>query len=125
MEYRNEKHRIAFEDAIKKQNKRNYQLIATLYLLTADKQLWLSTKPFIQRNDIIFSGIRLAGCTENTYTLFCAAKDLYLEAKHLSTCDLADPTLISPKMFALICNAMAIRRFGLSAIERKERTAKA
>lgn len=54
--------------------------------------------------------------TENAYTLFCCAKDLYLGTKHIAVKDLADMDLISPKMFGLICNAMAIRRFGLNAI---------
>ncbi len=58
---------------------------------------------------------------ENSYPLFCAAKDLYLGTKHLTVRDLADAELISPKVFALICNAMAIRRFGLGAIQYEER----
>ncbi len=41
---------------------------------------------------------------------------MYLGTKHLTFSDLADQSLIPPKVFGLICNAMAIRRFGLGAI---------
>ena len=95
MNFRNEKHRLAFVEAIRKLDKKNFALMSALYLLTA----------------------------EHGYTLLCCAKDLYLGTKHITISDLADTELIAPRMFALICNAMAIRRFGLGAIQYKERNA--
>lgn len=122
MDYRNEKHRTAFSAAIEKLNRKNYALMAAVYLLTADHRLWMAAKRYTERNEIHMNSIKLRDSTVNAYTLLCAAKDLYLGTKHLSVSDLADTELIPPKMFALLCNAMAIRRFGLGAIERKERT---
>ncbi len=90
--------------------------MAAVYLLTADCRLWNTTARYVPRNEIMFESIRLKGSTENGYTLYCAAKDLYLGTKHLTVSDLADQSLIPPKVFGLICNAMAIRRFGLGAI---------
>ena len=78
MNYRNEKHRIAFIEAIEKLNRKDYALMSAVYLLTAEHALWM----------------------------------------------IADRGLIRPRIFDLICNAMAIRRFGLGAInftlERKQ-----
>lgn len=116
MDYRNEKHRREFENTVRKKNKKDYRLMAALYLLTADCMLWRSVKNCVVENVICFEEIRLHDTDENSYALFCAAKDLYLGTKYLSVSDLADRELVSPRMFALICNAMAIRRFGLGAI---------
>lgn len=117
MDFRNEKHRTAFVEAVAKLDKKNYALMAALYLLTADHRLWMTAKQALQRNKIRFDRIRLQNSTENGYTLFCAAKDLCLGTKNLTIRDLADTELIPPKLFGIICNAMAIRRFGLGAVE--------
>lgn len=122
MYFRNEKHRMIFTEAVAKLDKKNYALMAAVYLLTADCRLWSSTGRYVQRNEILFENIRLKGSTANGYTLYCAAKDLYLGTKNLTIGDLADTTLIDPKAFGLICNAMAIRRYGVGAVKFKERT---
>lgn len=44
-------------------------------------------------------------------------KDLTLGTKHLTVSDLSDADLVPPMLFRTICNAMAIRRFGLAAIK--------
>lgn len=124
MDYRNEKHRIAFIEAIEKLNRKDFALMSAVYLLTAEHTLWMKAKHRVGQNEICFDAIKLQNSTENAYTLFCCAKDLYLGTKHITIKDLADRELIRPKIFALICNAMAIRRFGLGAInftlERKQ-----
>lgn len=122
MNYRNEKHRAVFMESVKKSCNKNNALLSALYLLTADNSLWNAAKHKTADGNICFEQIKLPDCTESAYTLFCAAKDLYLGTKHLSVSDLADTDLIPPKMFALICNAMAIRRFGLGAIQLTERS---
>ena len=121
MNYRNEKHRIVFAETIKHMNRNNKALMAALYLLAADSMLWRCVKYAVVNNVICFEQVRLRGTNTNSYPLFCAAKDLYLGTKHLTVSDLADAELIPPKVFALICNAMAIRRFGLGAIQYEER----
>lgn len=116
MDYRNEKHRIAFTEAIRKLNEKDDALMSAVYLLSAEHALWMKAKCKVEKNGILFDTIKLQNSTENAYTLFCCAKDLYLGTKHITIKDLADTDLISPKMFGLICNAMAIRRFGLNTI---------
>ena len=97
--------------------------MAAIYLLTAEHRLWMQIKRFVEINEIKFGSFKPRDSSENGYTLLCCAKDLYLGTKHITISDLADTELIAPKMFALICNAMAIRRFGLGAIQYKERNA--
>ena len=116
MDYRNEKHRIAFTKAIEKLNTKDYALMSAIYLLTAEQALWMKAKHRVGQNEIRFDSINLQNSSENAYTLFCCAKDLYLGTKHITIKDLADRELIRPRIFELICNAMAIRRFGLGAI---------
>lgn len=123
MNFRNEKHRLAFVEAIRKLDKKNFALMSALYLLTAEHKLWMQIRNYVERNEIKFERFKPKDSTENGYTLLCCAKDLYLGTKHITISDLADTELIAPKMFALICNAMAIRRFSLGAIQYKERTA--
>lgn len=119
--YRNEKHREVFEEITAKMDKKNYALLSALYLLTADHRLWKIMKHHIQKNGVDFQNVSLKGIHENGYTLYCVAKDLYFGTKHLSVSDLADTELIRPQMFMLVCNAMAVRRFGLKAIWLAER----
>lgn len=116
MEFRNEKHRRLFAEEVKKLDEKNDAPMAALYLLTADLKLWNAARRYTERNVVHFSKIKLSGIHPDGYTLFCGAKDLYLGTKHLSVSDLSNTDLITPKMFALICNAMAIRCFGLGAI---------
>ena len=120
MNYRSKKHKEVFIEVVSKMDKKNYALIAALYLLTADFKLWQVMKHHTQKNEIDFEDVKLGNIQESGYTLYCSAKDLYHGTKHLSISDLADTDLISSKIFAVICNAMAIRRFGMKAIRLAE-----
>ena len=122
MRYKNEKHQSEFEEAVRKKDKKDYAMMAALYLLTADLRLWNLSKRHVGKIGINFADIRLKNIHENGYALFCCAKDLCLGTKHLTVSDLADTDLIPPKLFELICNAMAIRRYGVGAVKFKERT---
>ena len=102
---------------IKNVHRENYALLSVLYLLTADPRLWSCCKHHINNGCVFFENIKLNNCTERAYTLYCAAKDLTLGTKHLTVSDLSDADLVPPMLFRTICNAMAIRRFGLAAIK--------
>lgn len=121
MNYLSSHHQNLFQIAIQKKDRKNYALLSALYLFTADKRLWRMMKHQVDGNLIRFNRRKLYGLNEYTYPLYCAAKDLYMGTRHLTIRDLADRELISPKQFAAICNAMAIRRFGLKAVEPAEK----
>ena len=57
MQYRNEKHRKEFEDAVRKCDKNKFALLSALYLLTADSKLWNLSKRFVKKNNIDFNSI--------------------------------------------------------------------
>lgn len=115
MTYQSKKHKEIFDKAIEKKNENNYRLIAAIYLLTADNELWKAVKASIKKNGVDFDSIKLNAIHPKGYTLYCAAKDIYLGSKHLAVSDLMDMNLVTPKMFGVIINAMAIRRFGMRA----------
>ena len=121
MPFRNEEHKAAFETAVKKTDKNNHRLMSALYLLTANLKLWEIMKQHTEKNGILFDNVKLGTISEKAYTLYCTAKDLYLGTKNLSVCDLADENLLSAKTFALICDAMAVQRIGLTALKSSER----
>ena len=116
MTYLDKKHRARFTLAAKNIAKANYALLSALYLLSADQRLWNCCKQHINNGCVFFENIKLNNCSDRTYTLYCAAKDLTLGTKHITVSDLADADLVPPMLFRTSCNAMAIRRFGIAAI---------
>lgn len=115
--FRNEKHRGIFQKAIEKKNQNNLPLMAALYLLTADRAVWNCVQKYISKCKIDFENIQLNNISINGYTFFCCAKDLYSGTKHLTIMDIVDRNLISSEQFDIICNAMKIRRFGISSFD--------
>lgn len=113
MDFRDGKHRLAFSEAVRRRDRKDNALMAALYLLTAEPALWQAAKPHVEKNAVCFDAVQLHNSTENAYALLCSAKDLYLGTKHLSLTDLADKDLLQPGIFALLCRAIVIRRFGL------------
>ena len=119
MTFFSENHRANFNTAlgrVSRYDRGNYALMSALYLLTAEHWLWQQSKRFVDNRGISFGKLRPHKCSPHTYSLYCAAKDLYLGTKHITISDLADSKLIGSKTFQLICNAMAIRKFGLPAV---------
>ena len=117
MLYRGNAHKEMFERAIEKSLNSENSMLSALYLLTADKYLWSKVRFAIGTNTINFSAVRLGDVSTDDYTLYMTAKDLYCGTKHITVSDLADTDLIKNKMFGIICNAMAIRRYGMKAVE--------
>ena len=120
MNFQSGRHKRLFTESIRKKDKTNAALLSALYLFTADMSLWRIMKDQIEGNFIRFDRTKLNGLNETSYTLYCAAKDLYMGTKYLTIRDMADRELIPPRLFALVCNAMVIRRFGRRAIESAE-----
>ena len=116
MNYFNKWHEYGFNKALERIDRENYKLISAVYLLKADTQLWRRVQNQVEKNCIHFDKMNLGSVDEKAYSLFCCAKDLYLGTKHITIADLADEQLISLKMFGIICNALAIRRFGIDVL---------
>ena len=115
MTYQSKRHKEVFDKAMVKKNENNYKLIAVIYLLTADNTLWNLAKNAVKKNAVDFDAIKLKAIHPKGYVLYCAAKDIYSGTRLLAVSDLMDMNLVTPKLFGVITNAMAIRRFGMGA----------
>ena len=102
MYFKNEAHKTAFVHAAKKANAKDRRLMCKLYLLTADRALWRAAKRESNGGKYPLGRIRLAFGTESSYTLLCCAKDLALGTDHITSADLADREVISPKLYKIL-----------------------
>ena len=119
----NKYHQQSFEQAIERLNQKNDVLIAAVYLLTADYKIWKQVRRHVERDRICFGAFKPVGCTEIGYTVYCAAKDIYLGTKHFTLSDLADKKLITPHLFKTLCIAMTIKRYGIKILEKAKEDA--
>lgn len=117
VKFRNDKHKELFYKTIEGKYKTNNAFMSAVYLMTADIFLWKQVCLNVGMKEILFDKIRLKKSTPESYALYCAAKDLYLGTEHISMCDLTDDEIIPKKVFELICNAVAIRRFGIGILD--------
>ncbi len=117
MKYTKQKHLQRFYKAIEGKNQNNDALMSAIYLLTVDTIVWKQVCSQVNVNSISFDKITLKKTGKYGYCLFCAARDMYFGTKYLSVSDMTDKDVIPLMIFRIICKSMAIRRFGLLAIE--------
>ena len=121
MQYRDSFHERRFEQVVLNERIRDRTLLAVVFLLTADQDLWRTVKPDIVNNMTVrFSSIRLNGIGETGYTLYGGAKDLYLGTKTLCLNDLANSEIVDREAFELIVTAMAIKRYGMEVLRNRK-----
>ncbi len=121
MYFRNEHHRQAFRDGMKKTNRKDKETASAVYLLSAEPCLWRRAKQASIYGKILLNNIRLTNISEDGYILLGAAKDLKYGTKYLTLGDLSDRSLVSPKIYKLISQAMQIKRCGLAALQEVNR----
>ena len=79
MTFLSEQHRLSFNaalDRIGQYDRKNFALVAALYLLTADFRLWNQARRYVENHGISFGKLRPKNCSEYSYPIYCAAKDL-------------------------------------------------
>lgn len=119
--FRDNTHKNLFQKALKQNPNANAGMMSAIYLLTADKCLWSKARSAVGVSGIAFDQVKLRNISTDGYTLFFAAKDLYCGTKYISLVDIADTKIVPPKLFDNLCNAMAIRRYGIKVIETAEK----
>ena len=117
MYFKNEKHKESFMEGLRKVNKNDRDAVSTAYLLSADSCLWRRAKRASVYGKILLNNVRLSGITEDGYILLGAAKDIKYGTKYLTLCDLSDRSLVPPKIYKLISQAIQIKRCGLLATQ--------
>ena len=117
MYFKNERHRQAFREGMKKTNRKDKETVSAVYLLSAEPCLWQRAKQASIYGKILLNNVRLTGISEDGYILLGAAKDIKYGTKYLTVGDLSDRSLITSKMYKLISQAIQIKRCGLAALQ--------
>ncbi len=94
---------------------------AAMYLLTANEGLYHHAANCFCRYGIEFAYATLRDMSPHDYTLFSAAKDIYLDTPGMALADLANSVVVDPLAFSLIANALLIARYGRAVLDIRER----
>ena len=121
MYFKNEKHKESFMEGLSKINKNDRDAVSTVYLLSADPSLWRRAKQATLGNRILLNNIRLRKLSEDGYVLLGAAKDIKYGTKYLMLGDLSDRSVITPKIYKLISQAIQIKCCGMAALQEVNR----
>ena len=119
MIYRDERHQHTFEkEAVMRPESVSRTLLAALYLLTADRNLWSQVKDHINLRRMYVEDMRPKNLTGTSYVYFAAAKDILSGTRNIQLMEIADPALLSMKSYMILCTALAIRAYGVKRASR-------
>ena len=93
-------------------------LLAALYLLTADRNLWSQVRDHISLRRVYVEDMRPKNLTGTSYVYFAAAKDILSGTRNIQLMETADPALLSMKSYMILCTALAIRAYGVERASR-------
>lgn len=114
MIYRDERHQHTFEkEAVMRPESTSRALLAALYLLTADRNLWNQVRDHISLRRVYVEDMRPKNLTGTSYVYFAAAKDILSGSHTIQLMEIADPALLSMKSYLILCTALAIRAYGV------------
>ena len=117
MKYKNEAHQHIFTAYVAlSPYKYSSRFLAAIFLLSAEKELWLRARKAIDKKQIDFDKISRTELSSYGYTLLQLAQDFYTGTQHVSLQDLGDPYLISDRTCMLIIQAIGICREGYDFI---------
>ena len=114
MIYRDDRHQRTFEkEAAMRPESISRPLLAALYLLTADGNLWNQVKDQVSFRRVYVDDMRPKNLTGTSYVFFAAAKDILSGSHTVQLTEIADPALLSMKSYMILCTALAIRDYGV------------
>lgn len=117
MTFKNENHRTHFLEVIETVDKKDRVTVAAIYLLTADPKLWAISRSALEGGEIHWKRIPVSRCNSDTYTLLFIARDLYMGTELVALRDVADPDVVSGKLFPVVYTALIIARSGLKSLK--------
>ena len=119
MIYRDERHQRTFEkEAAMRPESISRALLAALYLLTADRNLWSQVRDHISLRRVYVEDMRPKNLTGTSYVYFAAAKDIMSGTRNIQLMEIVDPALLSMKSYLILCTALAIRAYGVERASR-------
>ena len=115
MNFKEKRHEKRFKEYLKEKDiKYSNREFATIYLLTADEQLWKITQDGIENGKLDFKKIKLKGINIRGYAFCKVAMDIYNgNTSHMDVKDLANKNVISNNVYRVIEQALQICRFGI------------
>ena len=119
MSCRDERHEHTFEKEVSMRPVSvSRALLAALYLLTADRNLWSQVRDHISLRRMYVEDMRPKNLTGTSYVYFAAAKDILSGTRNIQLMEIADPALLSMKSYMILCTALAIRAYGVERASR-------
>lgn len=122
MNFKSYVHRRIFNAAFRTRKNTDKEYLAVLFLLTSNRTMWNRIKNYVQCKSICFDEFPMSGCSEEEYTLFLCATDIYFDSRNVTVSELADSALISKEVFNVIVGALEIARYGMGASGRTTQT---
>lgn len=114
MIYRDDRHQHTFENEVAmRPSTASRPLMAALYLLTADRNLWTQVRDHISLRRVYTDDMRPKNLTGTSYVYFAAARDILTGTRSIHLMEIADPALLSMKSYMILCTALAIRAYGV------------
>lgn len=118
--FKNYFHRRNFMEYVSPKNPEYYsnrcELIAAVFLLSADKLLWERSKKAIARYGVNFDLIDLTGISTEGYALCKAAKTVYNGNSDISLSEFCDWTLLDDPTTLTIFTGVMLRRNGIKML---------
>jgi hypothetical protein len=109
------KHRSRFQTVCRIQNeaieKRNPSYLATLFLLTADDNLWCTAKDHIYLVSFDFKKMHLHGINTDGYAIYQMAKTIHYAKEYIKLSEILDKHLIGEQAFKVIINSILIAKY--------------
>ena len=119
MIYRDDRHQHTFEKEIAMRPESiSRPLLAALYLLTADGNLWNQVRDQVSLRQVYVDDMRPKNLNGTSYVFFTAAREILLGSRSIDLMEIADPALLSMKSYMILCTSLAIRAFGLGQASR-------
>lgn len=114
-------HRSRFQTVCRIQNvaieNRSSAYLATLFLLTADDNLWCAAKDHIYRDSFDFKKMHLHGINTDGYAIYQMAKTIQLAKEYIKLNEISDKHLIGEQAFKGIINSILIAKYGAAMLQ--------
>lgn len=115
------KHRSRFQTVCRIQNEaienRSSAYLATLFLLTADDNLWCAAKDHIYLDSFDFKKMHLLGINTDGYAIYQMSKTIQLAKEYIKLNEISDKHLIGEQVFKGIINSVLIAKYGAAILQ--------
>ena len=115
------KHRSRFETVCRIQNEaienRSPAYLATLFLLTADDNLWCAAKDHIYLDNFDFKMMHPTSINTDGYAIYQMAKTIQFAKEYIKLNEISDKYLIGDQAFKAIINSIFIANYGAAMLQ--------